>query len=248
MELKDKVAIVTGAARGIGKATALKFSKNEAVVILVDIRAGDLQDILGIIHGQAQESFPIVADVSKFSDVENVVKQTINKYKRIDILVNNAGIAGPTQKMWEMQEKDWDRILAVNLKSMFLFCKLVVPLMIANKNGKIINVASIGGKEGNENLAAYSASKAGVISFSRALAKEVAMYGIRVNSIAPAIINTDMAKELPKDQIDLLFKKIPMGRFGTPDEVAELILFLASDRSSFITGQCFNITGGRGDY
>ena len=246
-QLKDRVVIITGAARGIGRETALLFSKNGAVVIPVDISESELEEVNGII-GKQGECLPMVADVSKFIDVENIVNNIIEKYGKIDILVNNAGIVGQTQKMWEIQEKDWDNIILTNLKSVFLFCKLVVSLMIDKKRGNIVNIASIAGKEGNENLAAYSASKAGVMCLSRALAKELAPYGIRVNSIAPALIKTAMMAEMPQSQIDFLLNKIPMGRVGKPEEVAELIMFLASDRSSFITGQCINVTGGRGDY
>ena len=248
MELKDEVAIVTGAARGIGRETALLFSKNGAVVVPIDVSENELKDVAGIIQKDKRECLPMVADVSKLGDIENVINQVLKKYERIDILVNNAAIVGPTKKMWEIDERDWDRIIDINLKSVFLFCKAVTPLMMEKKKGKIVNTASIAGKEGNENLCAYSASKAGVMSLSRALSKEIAPYGIRVNSIAPALIETAMMKEMPQEQIDLLLKKIPMGRVGQPEEVAELIMFLASDRSSFITGQCFNITGGRGDF
>lgn len=163
-------------------------------------------------------------------------------------MVNNAGIAGPVKPVVELAEEDWDKIFRINLKSMFLFCKSTVPIMIKNRKGKIVNVASIAGKEGNENMSAYSASKAGVICFSRVLAKELARDGIRVNCIAPAVINTDILSTVPKETVDTLLAKIPMGRMGTPEEVANLVLFLSSDKSSFITGQCLNITGGRGDY
>ena len=171
----------------------------------------------------------------------------VETYGRIDILHNNVGLgsgAGPV----ELAEEEWDKVFQVNLKSVYHFCRLVTPVMLQRKDGKIINVASIAGKEGNENMAAYSASKAAVICFSRVLAKEVATLGIRVNCIAPALIETDMMKGMPKERVDFLLDKIPLRRLGRPEEVAELILYLASDRSSFITGQCFNITGGRGDY
>lgn len=248
MELKDQVAIITGAARGIGRTTALLFAKNGAIVIPVDIVENELEGIAGIVGRQGGECLPMAADVSKLTDIENVVNQVMKKYGKIDILVNIAGILGPSEKMWEIEEEDWDRTFAINLKSVFLFCKLVVPKMVEKKDGRIVNVASIAAKEGNENLAAYSASKAGVVNLSRTLSKEVALFGVRVNSIAPTLIETDMVRKMPKEQMDFILKKIPMGRLGKTEEVAELILFLASDRSSFITGQCFNVTGGRGDY
>jgi NAD(P)-dependent dehydrogenase (short-subunit alcohol dehydrogenase family) len=248
MELEKKICIITGAAKGVGRATSLRFSREGAVVVLVDILEKELRELAERIHDSGQESVTMRADLSDSHDIRRAVERTMNQFGRIDVLVNNAGIVGPTKKSWEIQEEEWDRVFGVNLKSVYHFCRFVAPLMIARKDGKIINVASIAGKEGNENLAAYSASKAGVACFSRVLAKEVAALGIRVNSIAPALIETDLVKEMPKEQVEFLLNKIPLRRLGRPEEVAELILFLASDRSSFITGQCFNVTGGRGDY
>jgi 3-oxoacyl-[acyl-carrier protein] reductase len=247
-EFEEKVVIVTGAARGVGKATALKFSKHGANLVIVDVLEKELNEVGQIIREKGKKVLPMKADVSDNRQVQYVVKKTLDDFRKIDVLVNNAAIAGPSGPVINLAEKDWDDIFRINLKSMFLFCKNVVPVMINNKKGNIVNLASIAGKEGNENLGAYSASKAGVMCLSRVLAKEVAMYGIRVNSIAPALINTAMPASVPKEIIDKLLTKIPLGRMGEPEEVANLILFLSSEKSSFITGQCFNITGGRGDY
>lgn len=248
MELEKRICVVTGAAKGVGRATALRLSREGAVVVLVDVLETELRAVAELIRRSGQKSSVRKADLSDGHDIRGVVDETMKEFGRIDILVNNAGIVGPTKKSWEIREEEWDRVFQINLKSVYHLCRMVIPAMIQRKDGRIINVASIAGKEGNENLAAYSASKAGVICFSRVLAKEVAPSGIRVNCIAPALIETDMVKEMPKEQVDFLLNKIPLRRLGQPEEVAELILFLASDRSSFITGQCFNVTGGRGDY
>jgi NAD(P)-dependent dehydrogenase (short-subunit alcohol dehydrogenase family) len=247
-EFEEKVVIVTGAASGIGRAVAIEFAREGAVLVLVDVLEKELAEVERIIKKMGKRVLPLRKDVSDYDQVLDVVKRTVEKFGDIDVLVNSAGIAGPNGPLVNLTEEDWDRILMINLKSVFLFCKSVLPVMIKNKKGKIVNIASIAGKEGNENQSAYSASKAGVISLSRALAKELAVYGIRVNSVAPALIRTSMASSIPEEFADTLLRKIPMGRMGEPEEVANLIVFLSSDKSSFITGQCFNVTGGRGDY
>jgi len=244
-EFKEKVVIVTGAARGIGKVTALEFGKQGASVVIVDVREKELEEVSKIIYKPGIEVLPLTADVSNRDQVEDVIKKTVTKFGKIDILVNNAGIVGPSGLIVDLSEEDWDQLLRINLKSVFLFCKYTVPIMIRNKKGAIVNVASIAGKEGTENLSGYSASKAGVIIFSRVLAKEVAKEGIRVNSIAPGTVKTDILSTVPQEMIDNLIAKVPMGRIGYPEEVADLILFLSSGKSSYITGQCFNVTGGR---
>jgi len=247
-EFKNEVVIVTGAARGVGKATALEFSKQGASLVIVDVLEKELNEVHKIIQQMGVPVLSLKADLSDNHQVQDVVKNTINHFNGVDVLVNNAGIGGPIASIMNLPEEEWDNVLRINLKSIFLLSKSIVPVMIENKRGSIVNVASIAGKEGNENMGAYSVSKAGVICFSRVLAKELATYGIRVNSIAPAVIKTEMLSLAPEELIDSLIKKIPMGRMGDPGEVANLILFLASKKSSFITGQCFNITGGRGDY
>lgn len=247
-EFEGKVVIITGAARGIGKATALGFSKRGATVVIVDVLEKELQEVSEIIRKMDKKVLSIKADVSDNDQVQNVIRKTVNNFGKIDVLVNNAGIVGPIAPIVNVTEDDWDKTMRINLKSVFLFCKGVVPIMVKNKKGSIVNVASIAAKEANESQSAYSASKAGVMCFSRVLAKEVAKDGIRVNAISPALINTDMPAHLSKEQLETLLKKIPMGRMGDPEEAADLILYLSSEKSSFVTGQCINITGGRGDY
>jgi NAD(P)-dependent dehydrogenase (short-subunit alcohol dehydrogenase family) len=246
-EFEGRVAIITGAARGIGKATALAFSKNGATVVIVDVLKSELKKTTEIIK-KIGPVLALTADVSDNAQIQNVIKSTIDAFGRIDILVNNAGVGDVLGPVVSMAEEDWDRILRINLKSVFLFCKGVLPYMLKAKKGSIVNLGSLAGKEGNENMAAYSVSKAGVICLSRALAKEVARDGIRVNSIAPALTRTAFTAIPPKEVIDFLVGKIPMGRMAEPEEMANAILFLCSDKASFITGQCYNVSGGRGDY
>ena len=246
-KFEGKVVVITGAARGIGKATALKFSKQGAVVVVVDVLEKEMGKVCGSIKKRKNKVLAIKADVSNNEQIQEVVQKTLKHFGTIDILINNAGIVGPSGPTIHLDERDWDTIFQINLKSMFLFCKSVVPIMIKNKKGNIVNVASIAGKEASEQLCAYSASKAGVICFSKVLAKEVALDGIRVNSIAPSLVSTEILSSLSKKFLDKSLSKVPMKRLGRPEEVADLILFLASDESSFITGQCLNITGGRGD-
>jgi NAD(P)-dependent dehydrogenase (short-subunit alcohol dehydrogenase family) len=246
-EFEGKVVVITGAARGIGKATALKFSEKGAVVVIVDVLEKEMEKVLGSIKKRKNKVLAIKADVSDKEQIQEVVQKTLKQFGTIDILINNAGIVGPSGPTIHLDEKDWDAVFQINLKSMFLFCKSVVPIMIKNKKGNIVNVASIAGKEASEQLCAYSASKAGVICFSKVLAKEIALNGIRVNSIAPSLVDTEILSSLSKKFLDKSLSKVPMKRLGRPEEVADSILFLASDKSSFITGQCFNITGGRGD-
>lgn len=247
-EFEGKVVIITGAARGIGKATALEFSTQGATVAIVDVLEKELNEVSEIIQKTGKKVLSLRADVSNSFQVQQVVEKIVDHFKKIDVLINNAGTGGPIAPIVKVAEEDWDKTFQINLKSMFLFCKCVVPIMMKNGKGSIVNVASIAGKEANENTAPYSASKAGVICFSRVLAKEVVKDGIRVNSIAPALIKTDFLSTAPKEALDTFLAKIPMRRMGHPEEVADLILFLSSEKSSFITGQCFNITGGRGDY
>ena len=245
---EGNVVLITGGAKGIGKTTALAFSKQGATVVLVDVLEKELKEVHGIIQKAGREVLSILGDVSDGSQVQDVVNKTVTGFGKIDVLVNNAGIDVGSAPIINVTEEMWDKSLQVNLKSVFYFCKSVVPIMLENGKGSIVNVASIAGREPNENMAPYAVSKAGIICFSRVLAKEVAKDGIRVNCVAPGLTKTDLLKNLSPEQFDRLLKKIPMERVGYPEEVADLILFLSSERSSFITGQCFNIAGGRGEY
>lgn len=247
-EFSGKIAIVTGGAKGIGRVTALAFSRRGATVVLVDLLEKELGEVRDEIRQMGHHVLTIQGDVSQEKVVTDVVRKTVSNYGKIDILVNNAGVDLGSAPILDMDEKVWDRTLEINLKSVFYFCRNVVPVMRKNGKGAIVNVASLAGKEPNENMAAYAVSKAGMICLSRVLSKEVARENIRVNAIAPVLTATDLLQKLSPEQFDRLLEKIPMGRVGYPEEVAELILFLSSDKSSYITGQCYNISGGRGDY
>jgi NAD(P)-dependent dehydrogenase (short-subunit alcohol dehydrogenase family) len=164
------------------------------------------------------------------------------------VLVNNAGIAGRTASLLEVTDQDWDEMMAVDLRSVYLCCQAVLPSMIERRSGAIVNVASIAGKEGNPNMVPYSTAKAGVIGLTKALAKEVAPHGIRVNAVAPAVIETDILQQLTPQQVEYMKSRVPLGRLGKPEEVAAVIAFLASEKASFVTGQCYDVSGGRASY
>ena len=247
-DMKGKVALVTGAGEGIGRGTALAFAREGVAVAVVDIDAALGEATVRMIKETGGEAVYVQCDVTQSADVQAMVKQVMDKFGRIDILVNNAGILGPYFLVDEYPEEMWDQVIAVNLKGTFLCCKAVLPIMKKQGNGSIINIASVAGKEGNAQMAPYSASKGGIITLTKTLGKELAASKIRVNCVSPALLETDMAKAMTPEQRALLTTKIPMGRLGKPEEVAAVVKFLASDESSFVTGQCYDISGGRSVY
>jgi NAD(P)-dependent dehydrogenase (short-subunit alcohol dehydrogenase family) len=248
MDLQGKVAIVTGAARGLGWSIAERLARDGASLVIAEVDPKGANEKAAVISRMGREVLALPVDVSKWADVERMAKQVVDQFGRIDILVNNAGLMGNYNFVIDYPEAEWDQVLAVNLKGTFLCCKAVLPVMIKQKYGKIVSLASVAGKEGNARMPAYSASKAAVIALTKTIAKEVAPYGIQVNCVSPALCETDMAKDMTPEQRALLTSKIPLGRLGKPEEVAAVVKFLASDESSFVTGQCYDISGGRSVY
>ena len=240
-----RVAIVTGGAGGIGLAVGRRLAAAGARVVLVDMRRDAVSEAA---ESLGQRATAVQADVSSSADVEGLVARTLEREGRIDILINNAGIMGRTAPLWELSVDEWNHVLAVDLTSVFLVSRAIVPHMRARHSGAIVSVASIAGKEGTPNLIPYTVAKAGIIAFTKALGKEVVADGIRVNCVAPGVIDTPLLGQLPETATQIMLSKAPMGRFGTADEVAAVVQFLVSDDASFVTSQCFDASGGRATY
>jgi len=243
MNLTDRVAIVTGSGRGIGRAIALKLAELGATVVVSDILAKEAEAVAGEIKAAGGKSLAVIADVSLAADVTRLVEATIKACGRIDILVNNAGIARD-QLLVRMPEEDWDKVLAVDLKSVFLCTKAVLRPMLKARWGRIISLSSITGITGNKGQANYASAKAGIIGFTLTVAREVGSHGVTVNAIAPGFIETDMTGQMKEDWRQEIKRNIPLGRFGTPRDVAGAVAFLASDEAGYITGQVLGVDGG----
>jgi 3-oxoacyl-[acyl-carrier protein] reductase len=245
MSLSGQVALVTGGARGIGLAITRRLAADGARVALVDLDQAAVEAAAGEIGASA---VALVGDVTRTEDVERAVGTAHARWGRLDIVVNNAGITGGSKLTWELTDEDWHRVIACDLTSVFLVSRAAVRLMLPRRSGRIVNIASIAGKEGNPTLVPYSTAKAGVIGFTKALAKEVATHGILVNAVAPAVIGTDMVQQMSKETVDYLVAKIPMGRVGRPEEAAALVAWLVSAECSFSTGAVYDLSGGRATY
>lgn len=246
MNLSNRVAIVTGSGRGIGRAIALKLGEVGATVVVNDI--GDVspvEEVAEEIRKMGRGSMAVLADVSQAEDVAKLVETTVSTYGKIDILVNNAGITRD-QLTLRMSDNDWDKVLTVNLKSVFLCTRAVLRHMVRQRWGRIISIASIVGLIGNPGQANYASAKAGIIGFTKTIAKEVASRGITANAIAPGFIDTPMTQALPEERKQQLASAIPLGYLGTPRDVAEAVAFLASEEARYITGQVLTVDGGIG--
>ena len=241
--LDGKVALVTGAARGIGQAIAKKLADAGADIALCDLKAEWLTETAALVQAAGRKAQCFEADVSNAAAVETVVDGAISACGKVDILVNNAGITKDAL-MIRMSEQDWDAVIAVNLKGTFLFTKAVARPMMKQRAGCVVNIASIIGLIGNAGQCNYAASKAGVIALTKSAAKELASRNVRVNAVAPGFIQTRMTEALSEDVRKRMLDAIPLGRFGTPEDVANVVLFLASDASSYMTGQVLTVCGG----
>ena len=244
-DLSGKVAIVTGGARGFGLAITKKFLDSGAEVIIWDIDKAETQKVVDQ-NKDKKISFNIL-DITKFEDVQNHVNEISNK-KKIDILINNAGITGKNATVWDYPVDEWKKVMDINLLGTFYCCKAIVPIMIKNNYGRIVNVASISGKEGNANAGAYSSAKAGVIGLTKSLGKELADKNIAVNAITPTTANTRILKQMTEKHVNFMLSKVPRNRYLELDELASMVTWLSSEENSFSTGAIFDISGGRATY
>ena len=243
MRLKDKVALVTGGARGIGRQIALTLAREGCHIAICDVNAEALTTTQKEIEALGVQALTGVVDVTKLAQADEFTQKTLDKFKKIDILINNAGITRDGLLV-RMSEADWDLVLSVNLKGAFNFTKAVSKIMMKQRDGRIVNMASIIGIMGNAGQANYAASKGGLIAFTKSVAKELASRNVRANAIAPGFIQTDMTAKLSDEVKSEMLKFVPLGKLGTVQDVANLALFLASDDSSYITGQAIQVDGG----
>ncbi len=247
IDLQNRIAIVTGAGQGIGLAIAERIIQSGGRVSLWDRDAQVLQKAAARMPKIAEHDLQTI-DVAEAASVERAAKAVVDKFGRIDILVSNAGIAGPNHTLWEYPPEDWYRVVDINLNGTFHCCRAVVPFMLETGYGRIVNVASVAGKEGNPNASAYSAAKAGVIALTKSLGKETAQKNIAVNCITPAAARTAIFNQLSKEHIDYMLGKIPRGRFAELNEIAAMVAWLVSEENSFTTGAVFDLSGGRATY
>jgi 2-dehydro-3-deoxy-L-rhamnonate dehydrogenase (NAD+) len=243
LDLNGRNAVVTGGASGLGFAIAERLALSGAKVVIWDIDDEAARAAAKKLGGLA-----IAADVGDLASVTQAVGKTLGLVPAIDVLVNNAGITGPNVKLWEYPAQDWRQVFAVNVEGTFHCCRAVVPHMRERNYGRIVNIASVAGKEGNPNASAYSASKAAVIALTKSLGKELADTAIRVNCVTPAAVRTPLFAQMTQAHIDYMLSKIPLGRFGEPQEIAALVTWLASEECSFSTGAVFDLSGGRATY
>ena len=244
--LLNRVAIVTGGAQGFGLAITERFIKSGAKVIIWDIDKEKAKIALKKIN--SKNCFYEIVDVTNFDEIKKIVNDIESNHGKIDIFINNAGIAGTNTTVAEYPLEEWNKVIDLNLNAVFYCCKAVVPFMIKNNYGRIVNIASIAGKEGNPNASAYSSSKAGVIGLTKSLGKELALKNIAVNCVTPAAAKTRIFDQMTKEHIDYMLSKIPRNRFAKVDELASLVCWLASEENSFTTAAVFDLSGGRATY
>jgi 2-dehydro-3-deoxy-L-rhamnonate dehydrogenase (NAD+) len=245
MRFEGQTAIVTGAARGIGEAIARRLASEGAAVMIADVDEASAQVAAAAIGDLAVAQR---LDVTEPVSWDAAVRAALDSWGRIDALVNNAGIAGRSSPIWEVGVDEWQQVVDIDLTGVFLGCRAVIPVMLDAGSGRIVNIASIAGKEGNPNAVPYSAAKAGVIGLTKAVAKEVATQGVLVNAVAPAVIETPILAQVSDEHIAYMTSRIPMGRVGKPEEVAALVAFLCSSDLTFSTGAVYDISGGRATY
>ena len=244
-DLKNKVAIITGGAQGFGLDIAKRFIKSGSKVIIWDIDEAELKNASTEINSD-DLNYDIV-DVSNFTEVKDAVDK-IAKHSNIDILINSAGITGTTTELWNYKIDDWSKIIEINLNGTFYCCKAVVPYMIKNNYGRIVNIASVSGKDGNANASAYSSSKAAVIGLTKSLGKELALNNIAVNAVTPAGANTRILNQMSKEHVQRMLSKVPKGRMLEVHELTSMVCWLSSEENSFSTAAVFDISGGRSTY
>ena len=244
-DLKNKSAVITGGAQGFGLDIAKKFLEFGAKVRIWDIDEKELNEAKKKINNPNLD-FDVV-DVSDYQNVNSTVNK-ISKNSKIDILINNAGITGPTAELWNYNIEDWKKVLDINLQGTFYCCKAIAPIMIKNNYGRIVNIASVSGKDGNANASAYSSAKAGVIGLTKSLGKELAEHNIAVNAVTPAGAKTRILDQMSKEHVQRMLSKVPRGRFLELDELSSLVCWLSSEENSFSTAAVFDISGGRSTY
>jgi len=246
IDLKNKIAVVTGGAQGFGLAISKRFIESGATVVIWDIDSIATKDAIKIINSKKCYAFPI--DITNYKKVKEGIKQVLKICNKIDIFVNNAGYHGINANTWDYPIDEWEKILKINLTATYYCCKAVVPHMIKNNYGRIVNIASIAGKEGNPNASAYSTAKAGVIGLTKSLGKELADKDIAVNAVTPAAAKTRIFDQMTEEHINYMLSKIPRNRFAKVDELASLVTWLAAEENSFSTAAVFDLSGGRATY